>query len=186
MVPELSPSLDPPASRPRGATTLGCVFQTVSSKDITPRGLGEMSSDPQLWGESKEPPIHAPTCGGLAWGLLVLRPRGCRDEAWLRPSHSLGHLQPPPRGSLCPQMCLLLPTSLPWLVQSCCLMSSPSSHKHHPHSSCPGWRPPSLAWPPSSLCRRAGGSQGLWEDPPRLINGPLQCPRGAHQPPPPP
>ena len=113
----------------------------------------------------------------------MLRPQGCRDEAWLHLSPSLGHIQPPPRCSLCLQTCLLFPTSLPSLVQSCCLMSFPGSHEHHPHS-CPGWRPLSPAWPPSSLCRRAGGTQGLWEDPPRLINGLPQCPRGATSPPP--
>ena len=183
VVPEQLPSLDPPESRPRGATTLGCVFKAVSSKDITPRGLGEMSSDSQLWGESKEPPTTCTHLWRPSLGAAGAQALGCRDEAWLCPSHSLWHLQTPPRGSLCPQMCLLLRTSLPWLIQSCCLMSSPSSHEHHPHSSCPGWKPPSPAWPPSSLCRRAGGTRGLWEDPPRLINGPSQCPRGAHQPP---
>ena len=48
--------------RPRGATTFCCAFKTVSSKDIAPREPGEISSDPQLWGEPKESPT---TCTHL-------------------------------------------------------------------------------------------------------------------------
>lgn len=123
-----------------GGAALGYGFRTASPSAASRVGrvVAMISPHHQLWGGHRSPcPLHTPNDRGQ---LCPSLPRSQR-------------MSPIPR-SLCPQMCLLLPTSPPWLWPVLAWM---------PPLLCPRWRSlPRLPPSSQSTCtgRPAGPSRG--------------------------
>lgn len=158
---------------------LAVVSKLQAPNPPRPEAGGRCFLTPAL-GEHKKPPDHTHTpAEALLHVRLCSSPGCCTAGPGCAPPPPPGHTQPPPRGSLCPHMCLLPPTTLPWLVA--------------------GLLPGVLLWlhgeSPTLLLSRLEAcipdlasilpvqeSRGVRAGPPGLVKGPPGCPGGPSSP----